>query len=121
MGGGVRKTVETVSRRWRLPSAAPFLSPQPAHDTPCCATGPEVTRVEGVLDLDLFLREAASRSFTISAMAFQDAENLDLERLKGCCISVISPDGLLVPFCAYNLTARDGKTLYRRRNGSPSS
>lgn len=117
IGGGVKKTVETVSRRWTLPSAAPFLGREPPKESTCCEAGPEVTRVEGVLDLDLFLKEAASRSFTISAMAFQDAENLDLERLRGCCISVISPDGLLVPFCAYNLTARDGKNLYRRTNG----
>ena len=74
-----------------------------------------MTRVEGPLDLDLFLREVASRSFTISAMAFQDADNLDLERLRGCCISVVSPDGRLVPFCAYNLTGREGRGLYRRR------
>jgi hypothetical protein len=120
--GGVRKTVETVSRRWRLHSPAPFSGPLLTGKTPCCG-GPraDITRVEGVLDLDLFLTQAASRSFTISAMAFQDAENLDLERLKGCCISVISADGLLVPFCAYNLTGRDGRSLYRRRNGSASS
>jgi len=118
--GGVRRTVETVARRWTLPSAAPNLcrSPLPA-ETPCCCGGsPDATRVEGLLDLDLFLREAAVRSFTISAMAFQDADNLDLERLRGCCISVVSADGRLVPFCAYNLTSREGRSLYRRRNGS---
>jgi uncharacterized radical SAM superfamily Fe-S cluster-containing enzyme len=77
-----------------------------------------VTRVEGLLDLDVFLREIATRSFTISAMAFQDADNLDLERLRGCCISVVSADGRLIPFCAYNLTSKEGRNLYRRRNGS---
>lgn len=25
----------------------------------------------------------------------------------------VSPNSLLVPFCAYNLTAQDGRTLYR--------
>jgi uncharacterized radical SAM superfamily Fe-S cluster-containing enzyme len=50
-------------------------------------------------------------------MAFQDADNLDLDRLRGCCISVISPEGMLVPFCAYNLTSRKGKSLYRRQDG----
>jgi uncharacterized radical SAM superfamily Fe-S cluster-containing enzyme len=120
--GGVRKTVEAVSRRWRLSSPAPFSVPLLAGKTPCCGgPGADITRVEGVLDLDLFLTQAASRSFTISAMAVQDAENLDLERLKGCCISVVSPDGMLVPFCAYNLTGRDGKSLYRRRNSSAPS
>jgi uncharacterized radical SAM superfamily Fe-S cluster-containing enzyme len=81
----------------------------------------DATRVEDPLDLDVFLQEAAARSFTLSAMAFQDADNLDLERLRGCCISVVSPDGRLVPFCAYNLTSREGRSLYRRRNESGSS
>ncbi|WP_145024325.1 radical SAM (seleno)protein TrsS [Geobacter argillaceus] len=109
-GGGIRKTVDTVSRRWKLPSNRPPLSEQTAC---CCGSSADAVRVEGVLDLDVFLREVATRSFTISAMAFQDAENLDLERLRGCCISVISTDGRLVPFCAYNLTGRDGRSLYR--------
>lgn len=108
--GGIRRTVDTVSRRWKLPAAAPSVSEQSS----CCSGGrPDAVRIEGVLDLDLFLQEVATRSFTISAMAFQDAENLDLERLRGCCISVISADGRLVPFCAYNLTSRDGRSLYR--------
>jgi uncharacterized radical SAM superfamily Fe-S cluster-containing enzyme len=46
-------------------------------------------------------------------MAFQDAWTLDLERLRDCCIHVLSPDGRLIPFCAYNLTARDGRSSYR--------
>ena len=120
--GGVTKTVETVSHRWRLPSGTPFFRSAPlSKETPCCSgSGPDVSRVEDPLDLDVFLQEVATRSFTISAMAFQDADNLDLERLRGCCISVVSPDGKLVPFCVYNLTSREGKSLYRRRNGSGS-
>ncbi len=117
--GGVRKTVETVSRRWSLPSEAPrfFRPPLPAENLCCDVSGPNTIPGEGPLDLDLFLNEIAAGSFTISAMAFQDAENLDLERLRGCCISVVSPDGMLVPFCAYNLTGREGRGLYRRRSG----
>jgi hypothetical protein len=120
--GGVRKTVETVSHRWTLPSAALLSSRPPLSEvTSCCGrSSPDVTRVEGLLDLDVFLQEIATRSFTLSAMAFQDADNLDLERLRGCCISVVSTDGRLVPFCAYNLTSREGRSLYRRRNGSGS-
>jgi hypothetical protein len=90
-----------------------------SKEAPCCSGGsPEVTRVDGALDLDLFLKEVATRSFTLSAMAFQDADNLDLERLRGCCISVVSHDGRLVPFCAYNLTSRGGRSLYRRGKGA---
>ena len=117
---GVSKTVEAVSRRWTLPSAAPFFRSAPLpKENPCCTgNSPDMTRVEEPFDLDVFLQEGTFRSFTISAMAFQDADNLDLERLRGCCISVISPNGMLVPFCAYNLTSTEGKGLYRCRNGA---
>ena len=47
-------------------------------------------------------------------MAFQDAWNLDLERLRECYIHNISPDGRLIPFCAYNLTDQSGHSLYRQ-------
>lgn len=114
--GGIRQTVDTVSRRWKLPPGAQFSNTaQVSGPSTCCGgSTPQATRVEGPIDLDLFLKEVSTRSFTISAMAFQDAENLDLERLRGCCISVIAPDGGLVPFCAYNLTSREGKSLYRK-------
>jgi uncharacterized radical SAM superfamily Fe-S cluster-containing enzyme len=51
--------------------------------------------------------------FSISGMAFQDVWNLDLERLKDCCIHVVNKDGHLIPFCAYNMTSADKKKLYR--------
>lgn len=116
--GGVMKTVETVSQRWRLPSPVPFSgSALPSAKASCCSgSSPDLIRVEGVLDLDVFLQEVTTRSFTISAMAFQDVDNLDLKRLRGCCISVVSADGRLIPFCAYNLTNRAGKSLYRRQD-----
>lgn len=66
-------------------------------------------------DLDLFLKRARTHTFSITAMAFQDAWNLNLERLRGCCIHVAPPEGGLVPFCAYNLTAADGTPLHRRQ------
>lgn len=64
-------------------------------------------------DFNRFLAEAgAGQRFTISGMAFQDALSLDLERVRGCCIHVVCPDGRLIPFCLHNLTARDGTRLY---------
>ena len=70
-------------------------------------------------DGDAFERFLASagieQRFTVSCMAFQDAMTLDLERVKGCCIHVVSPSGTLIPFCLYNLTSFDGTTLYRGR------
>lgn len=52
-------------------------------------------------------------SFSISGMAFQDAWNFDIERLKDCCIHTVSPDGKLIPFCAYNVTDCSGNYMYR--------
>lgn len=75
----------------------------------------EVARLsESADDLDRFIARARTHVLAVSGMAFQDAWTLDLERLKGCCIHVAAPDGRLIPFCAYNLTAADGTPLYRR-------
>lgn len=62
---------------------------------------------------DKILSSIRNNSFSISAMAFQDVWNVNLERIKDCCIHVVSPEGKLIPFCLYNLTDRDGKPLYR--------
>ena len=101
---GVERTVSIVSRQW----AASPDSPPPR--TSVCADTPGNM---GPMDLETFLDETMRNSFTISGMAFQDAGNLDLERLRQCCISVVAPDGRLIPFCAYNLTGLTGQKLYR--------
>jgi uncharacterized radical SAM superfamily Fe-S cluster-containing enzyme len=62
---------------------------------------------------DEFLARAQTYTFCISGMAFQDAWNLDLKRLRDCYIINVSPMGGLVPFCAYNLTDQQGRSLYR--------
>lgn len=65
-----------------------------------------------VASFDAFLAERR-HSFCLSGMAFQDAWTLDLERLRECFIHVVAPDRRIVPFCAYNLTAMSGESLYR--------
>lgn len=64
---------------------------------------------------DAFDRFLAGRQRTLglSAMAFQDAWTLDLDRLRQCHIHIVAPDARVIPFCAYNLTAADGHALYR--------
>ena len=57
-----------------------------------------------------------NRSFSLSAMAFQDVWNVDLNRVKDCCIHVVSPEGKRIPFCLYNITDTEGNTLYRTRS-----
>jgi hypothetical protein len=72
-------------------------------------------------DLDRFIARTSAHTLAVSAMAFQDCWTLDLERLKGCCIHAVSPDGRLIPFCAYNLTSQDGTTLYRGKCHGPAT
>jgi 7,8-dihydro-6-hydroxymethylpterin dimethyltransferase len=62
---------------------------------------------------DIFLARLRTHTFCVSGMAFQDAWNLDLGRLKDCYIHILSQDGKLIPFCAYNLTSQSGRSLYR--------
>ena len=51
---------------------------------------------------------------TISIMAFQDSLNYEIDRVKNCCIHVITKDHLMIPFCNYNLSSFNcEKYLYR--------
>jgi hypothetical protein len=57
------------------------------------------------------LERAMSHTLCISGMAFQDVWNIDIERLKRCCIHVVTPERKLIPFCAYYLTGSAGQRL----------
>jgi 7,8-dihydro-6-hydroxymethylpterin dimethyltransferase len=48
------------------------------------------------------LREVAARGFMVVIQDFQDPYTLDVEKLRKCCVSEVTPDGRLIPFCAYN-------------------
>ena len=63
--------------------------------------------------LDEFLEYARRNTFAVSGMVFQDAYDLDLERLMRCHICEVDPRHGMVPFCAYNLTDTEGLALYR--------
>lgn len=69
---------------------------------------------EATSSLDEFLQKTVENTFTVSGMVFQDAYNLDLDRLRRCYICEVDSDRGMVPFCAYNLTDEKGNALYRR-------
>jgi uncharacterized radical SAM superfamily Fe-S cluster-containing enzyme len=98
---GAAKARRFVSQFWSQPRAV-----QP---TACCGDAP------GLGAWDEFLERARTHSFCISGMAFQDAWNLDLYRLRDCCIHVVDGEGRLIPFCAYNITDSRGHSFYRSR------
>ena len=102
---GSKRARQFVARQW---SAHPgkSIQPQEQHRSQ--------VGVGNVASLDEFLEQMTTYKFAVSGMAFQDAWNLDLERLKQCFIHVVGPDNRLIPFCAYNLTDRQGRSLYRR-------
>ncbi|MCI6738593.1 MAG: radical SAM protein, partial [Intestinibacter sp.] len=83
----------------------------------CCSSeSPKKQEVIGTKSLDDFIERFEKYTLAISAMLFQDAWNLDIDRLKQCYIHVVSDDEniKLVPFCAYNLTNTKGEYLYRK-------
>jgi hypothetical protein len=110
---GLLRTISTVARQWSPGGAC--RQPEGGAERPAGGlTEPRFSDGD-VIDLDTFLQRGRDYGFSISSMAFQDVWNLDIERLRDCCISIMSPDGRLIPFCAYNLTSETGKTLYRGR------
>ena len=125
-GGGAESAYCSFHASYkRLPGGA--LQALPRRRSHCCGTkscdardfvagrwGAQEHADAGEDAFDRFLREANERVFTVSGMAFQDAYNLDLKRLRRCYINEADPERSMVPFCAYNLTSRDGKYLYRR-------
>ncbi|MGN1016549.1 MAG: radical SAM (seleno)protein TrsS [Faecousia sp.] len=88
--------------------ARDFVSRQWSGKASCCDSD------EDTASLDAFLRQTVERTFTVSGMVFQDAYNLDLDRLRRCYICEVDTQRGMVPFCAYNLTDIHGKALYRR-------
>jgi uncharacterized radical SAM superfamily Fe-S cluster-containing enzyme len=94
---GSIKAQAFVSRAWAAPQAE----------------APIQTGIPSLGEWDTFLARAKTHMISISGMAFQDCWTIDLARLRDCCVITVAADGRLVPFCAYNLTSRQGKALYR--------
>jgi 7,8-dihydro-6-hydroxymethylpterin dimethyltransferase len=68
-------------------------------------SGPVADRLECVacaIAIPAELREVAARGFMVVVQDFQDSYTLDVGKLRKCCVSEITPDGRLIPFCAYN-------------------
>ena len=72
-------------------------------EEPCCCGEAEPEEEVDMTDMESFLRRARSHGFTITSMTFQDAGNLDIERLRQCSLHVYK-DGKIIPFCAYYLS-----------------
>ena len=85
-----------IARRWRR-------DPGETTETPA-------GELSDTMDFDTFLRRMRTGSLTLTAMAFQDAGNLNVERLRRCSLHVYDR-GRIVPFCARYLTAAQPGSL----------
>ncbi|MBR5510558.1 MAG: radical SAM protein [Lachnospiraceae bacterium] len=123
-----KQAQEFVARQWTGSEVSCCCSaePEPEESCCCCSAEPELEEksccccgeetAQMQLDtssLDEFLIRLHNNTFAVSGMLFQDAGNLDLERLRRCYILEMDSRYGMVPFCAYNLTSLKGKTLYR--------
>jgi 7,8-dihydro-6-hydroxymethylpterin dimethyltransferase len=91
-----------VRRHWK------YREPNHAVvQTECCSTGACCDFFQSGDDINRIL----SHSLCVSGMAFQDAWNIDLERLQRCCVHVMSPERKLIPFCAYYMTDTNGRRM----------
>ena len=54
------------------------------------------------IDLPEALKNLRESYFMIAVQDFQDPYTLNVRQLMKCCIQQITPDGRLIPFCAYN-------------------
>jgi uncharacterized radical SAM superfamily Fe-S cluster-containing enzyme len=48
------------------------------------------------------LKSLAEKAFMIVIQDFQDPYTLNVRQLMKCCVTQVTPDGRLIPFCAYN-------------------
>ena len=87
--GCAKDNREYVARHWRR---------APEEEPPAGSFSDE-------MDFDTFLYRLRHRSLTLSAMAFQDAMNLNIERLHRCSLHVYD-DGKIKPFCTKYLTKK---------------
>ena len=106
-GAGTKYARDFMAKQWCAPQV-------PLQSTSrFTAETPKGKPAINVSSLDDFLERVNTYTLSISGMAFQDAWNLDLDRLRDCQIGIVSPDRRVIPFCAYNLTSRTGRALYR--------
>jgi len=65
------------------------------------------------------LGEFHVRALFIGMMHFQDLYNYDIERVKRCVIHYGTPDGRIIPFCAFNVLPEIYKDKIHAKYGIP--
>jgi hypothetical protein len=106
MGDTIKSLREKIYEMWSA-SSAYGNSDLPALDhlkeeecLPCC---------------NITLPEHDGRFFAIGVHGMMDAWNSDVHRHERCCVTELTLDGRLIPFCLFNITSTAGHRLYRQK------
>ena len=83
------KANEYTNQRWRLPA---------------------VQKESKIKD---FAKHMQEYTLSLSGMGFQDCWNFDINRVRGCCVHVVTSDLKKVPLCAFHLTSLSGERIYK--------
>ena len=54
------------------------------------------------IDLPAAVLDVPAKAFMVVIQDFQDPYTLNVKQLMKCCVEQLTPDGRLIPFCAYN-------------------
>jgi 7,8-dihydro-6-hydroxymethylpterin dimethyltransferase len=97
---------EALEKLW---SASAFMGTDTTVTRLGEATGPLGAAAEALacadacgVNLPDALANLTDRAFMIVVQDFQDPYTLNVKQLMKCCVEEITPDGRLIPFCAYN-------------------
>ncbi len=90
---------EALEKLW---SASAFMGTQTTEDR-LRATAEALDCADACgVNLPDALANLTDRAFMIVVQDFQDPYTLNVKQLMKCCVEEITPDGRLIPFCAYN-------------------
>jgi uncharacterized radical SAM superfamily Fe-S cluster-containing enzyme len=91
---------EALEKLW---SASAFMGSETAADDLARAVAAALDCANACgINLPKALATLTDNAFAIVIQDFQDPYTLNVKQLMKCCIEEITPDGRLIPFCAYN-------------------
>ncbi|MDQ1012946.1 hypothetical protein QFZ82_007431 [Streptomyces sp. V4I23] len=103
---GIREALE------KLWSASAFMGTSTTEEklratAEALGCGEGTSRAEGYggaccIGLPAAVKNLNDKAFMIVVQDFQDPYTLNVKQLMKCCVEEITPDGRLIPFCAYN-------------------
>ncbi len=89
---------EALEKLW---SASAFMGTDTVNEK-LALTAEQLECVSCGIDLPQAVKDVTDKAFMIVIQDFQDPYTLNVKQLMKCCVEEITPDGRMIPFCAYN-------------------